>query len=193
MTAGSSRFGARLGHWGRMAVAGLAAMFFASACGQDAADLVPAPSAMATAPSASSSFSSGSNFRPLGGPRAPATSGCTRPADYWQGHPAAWWHRELQMGATTYSKEEQLGILDQPAADNGLVGIGQQLIATRLNLAAGVPATGLEAVLEQAERLIGPQVIPPRGEDFRPATDTATIVEALADFNAGRVGPGACK
>ena len=66
-------------------------------------------------------------------------------------------------------------------------------IAARLNLAAGVPATGLEAVLEQAERLIGPQVIPPRGEDWRPATDTATVAEALADFNAGRVGPGACR
>ena len=191
MSAGSSRFGARLGHWGRMAVAGLAAMFFASACGQDAADLVPA--AVTTAPASSSSVTWGSNFRPLSGARAPAATGCTRPADYWQNHPAAWWHRELQMGSTTYSKEEQLGILEQPAVDNGLVGMGQQLIAARLNLAAGVPATGLEAILEQAERLIGPQVIPPRGEDWRPATDTATIVEPLAAFNDGRTGPGACR
>jgi hypothetical protein len=97
------------------------------------------------------------------------------------------------MGATTYSKEEQLGILEQPAADNGLVGMGKQLIAARLNLAAGVPGTGLEASLNQADILIGAQVIPPRGKDWRPAADTVAIAETLAAFNDGRVGPGACR
>lgn len=193
MSAEAGRFGAvmtQLGQWRRMAVTGLAALFFASACGQDGADLT------ARAPAAStvnSGLAPSSTFRPLGGPRAPSASACTRAAGYWQDHPAAWWHRELQMGLTTYSKEEQLGILERSAADNGLIGLGQQLIAARLNIAAGVPATGLDAILDQADGLIGPQVIPPRGDGWLPAADMAMVVETLSSFNEGRTGPGACK
>jgi hypothetical protein len=194
MNAEAGKFGAVMtqpGQWRRMAVAGLAALFFASACGQDGADLTTrAPTATATV---NSGLAPSSTFRPLGGPRAPSGSACTRAAGYWQDHPAAWWHRELQMGLTTYSKEEQLGILERSAADNGLIGLGQQLIAARLNIAAGVPATGLDAILEQADRLIGPQVIPPRGDGWLPAADMATVVETLSAFNEGRTGPGACK
>jgi hypothetical protein len=173
-----------------MAVAGLAALFFASACGQDGADLTAAAPAAATV---NSGLAPSSTFRPLGGPRAPSSSACTRAAGYWQDHPAAWWHRELQMGLTTYSKEEQLGILEHAAADNGLVGMGQQLIAARLNIAAGAPGTGLDVILQQADSLIGTRVIPPRGDGWLPAADMAMVVETLAAFNEGRTGPGACK
>jgi hypothetical protein len=192
------RFGARLGQWRRMALMGLAAMFFASGCGQlaeldgDGRDLATAPPASA-AVSTGSGLAPTSTFRPLGGGRAPSTSDCTRPANYWHSHPASWWHRELQMGSTTYSKEEQLGILERAATDNGLVGVGQQLIAARLNIAAGVAPTGLDTVLAQADILIGPQIIPPRGDGWRPAADTVTIAETLAAFNEGRTGPGACR
>ncbi len=193
------RFGARLGQWRRMALTGLAAMFFASGCGQlaelddDGRDPATAPSASAAAVSTGSGLAPTSTFRPLGGGRARSGSACTRPANYWHSHPASWWHRELQMGSTTYSKEEQLGILERAATDNGLVGVGQQLIAARLNIAAGVVPTGLETVLDQADVLIGPQIIPPRGDGWRAPTDTATIAETLAAFNEGHTGPGACR
>lgn len=190
MTGAAGRFGAVLGQWRRMAVAGLAALFFASACGQDGADPA-APAPLATTGNAG--LSPSPSFRPLGGPRASSASACTRTVSYWQDHPAAWWHRELQMGSTTYSKEEQLGILQRASADNGLVRMGQQLIAARLNIAAGAAGAGLEATLDQADQLIGAQVIPPRGDGWRAAEDTAAAVETLAAFNEGRTGPGACR
>jgi hypothetical protein len=193
MSGASGRFGAVLGRWRLMAVAGLAALFFASACGQgDGADLAAAPAPTATAPSASG-LAPSATFRPLGGARAASASACTRAAGYWQDHPAAWWHRELQMGLTTYSKEEQLGILEREMAGNGLIAMGQQLIAARLNIAAGASAAGLEATFDQADGLIGDQVIPPRGDGWRAAAETTAVVETLAAFNDGRTGPGACK
>ena len=163
MSAAAGRFGAvmtQLGQWRRMAVAGLAALFFASACGQDGADLTT------TAPTATSTGHSGlapsSTFRPLGGPRAPSASACTRAAGYWQDHPAAWWHRELQMGVTTYSKEEQLGILEPiggrqrpgragPAAD-------RRAPEHRRRCAGHGPGRDRSS---RPTCLIGPQVIPP--------------------------------
>jgi hypothetical protein len=140
-------FGTRPGQWRRMVLTGLAAVFFASGCGQlaelddDGRDLTTAPSPRAAAVVDRLRPGAPSSFHPLGGGRPPSTSACTRPASYWYSHPASWWHRELQMGATTYSKEEQLGILERAATDNGLVGVGQQLIAARLNIAAGVAPT----------------------------------------------------
>jgi hypothetical protein len=197
MSGASGRFGAVLGQWRQMAVAGLAALFFASACGQqgpldDGADLTAAPAPTATAP-ATSGLAPSATFRPLGGSRAASPSACTRAAGYWQDHPAAWWHRELQMGLTTYSKEEQLGILQREMAGNGLIAMGQQLIAARLNIAAGASAAGLEATFDQADGLIGDHVIPPRGDGWRAAAETAAVVETLAAFNDGRTGPGPCK
>jgi hypothetical protein len=194
MRAVAGSFRVWLTRGGRLALAGLAALFFTSGCGQGA-DGQDLGAALPTAPEAAPGvlLTPTSSFRPLGSDRQSIASACTHPAEYWQGHPAAWWHRELQMGATTYSKEEQLGILGRTAADNGLVGMGQQLIAARLNLATGVPDTGIDQLLTQADELIGAQVIPPRGDGWRPPADTAGIVEILAAFNEGRTGPGACK
>jgi hypothetical protein len=56
-----------------------------------------------------------------------------------------------------------------------------------------VAPTGLETVLAQADVLIGPQIIPPRGDGWRAPTDTAAIAETLAAFNEGHTGPGACR
>ena len=44
------------------------------------------------------------------------------------------------MGPTTYSKEEQLGILERPLWTTAWSALGQQLIAARLNIAAGASA-----------------------------------------------------
>jgi hypothetical protein len=171
---------------------GLAALWFGAGCGAERLDSPP-PAAAASPPvAATSGGSSGSIFRPLGDGRGAVANACTRTASYWQQHPTAWWHRELQMGQTTYSKEEQLGILERGDEDNGLVTLGQQLIAARLNIDAGVSPEGLEETLARADQLIGVRVIPPRGEDWLDRADADTAAAVLGAFNAGQVGPGAC-
>jgi hypothetical protein len=132
-------------------------------------------------------------FRPISEPAPSVLGACTMDLAYWKTHPGSWRHRELQMGQITYSKEEQLSILEQPGSDNGLVDLAHQVIAARLNIAAGASAEGLQNVLAEADVLIGLEVLPPRGAGWRAPDDTRPARDTLAAFNEGRVGPGHCQ
>jgi hypothetical protein len=121
-----------------------------------------------------------------------AGDGCTRQAIYWRDNVAAWRHLELRMGGTFYAQEEQMDILGTKPRGNGLISLSQQLIAAKLNVSAGATPAGMAATFAAADALIGQQVVPPRGEGFRPPIETVQVTEALLAFNEGRVGPGDC-
>ena len=68
------------------------------------------------------------------------------------------------LGTVNYNQAELLLILDQPTQGNGLVSLAHQLIAAKLNAAAGtsVPASVATAIAN-ADTLIGGLVVPPVG------------------------------
>jgi hypothetical protein len=125
-------------------------------------------------------------------PVAVARAGCTHDALYWRENATAWRHYELRMGGTYYAQEEQMDILRTRPNGNGLISLSQQLIAAKLNVAAGATDEGMERTFAGADTLIGPLVVPPRGAGFRAPIDTVQVTQELIAFNEGSIGPGAC-
>jgi hypothetical protein len=128
-----------------------------------------------------------------GGSGGSSGEGCTLTQGYWKNHASAWPVAELTLGQTTYTKAELLAILRMEVAGNGLVSMSHQLIAARLNIAAGASAAGIQATLDEADALIGALVVPPRGTGSLPTEKTSALNDALTAFNEGRVGPGHCE
>jgi hypothetical protein len=98
----------------------------------------------------------------------------------------------LTLGARKYTPEELLAILNTPAAGNGLIALAHQLIATKLNLAAGADPTAIAGDVATADALIGSLVVPPIGSDSLKPTITSGLTTALANYNEGATGPGHC-
>jgi cysteine-rich repeat protein len=98
----------------------------------------------------------------------------------------------LELGSVAYTKDELLAIFATPVRGNGLVSLAHQLIAAKLNVAAGADDAEIAAAIAEADALIGGRVVPPVG-DGRLAPDQASaLVEELDAFNNGRLG-GACE
>ncbi len=114
---------------------------------------------------------------------------CTLTQGYWKNHPDAWPVDSLTLGTVTYSKADLLVILTTPVKGNGLVQLAHQLIAAKLNLAAGADDASVEASIDAADDLIGSLVI---GEDSLETADTSELTGKLDAFNNGDVGPGHC-
>ena len=93
-------------------------------------------------------------------------AGCTRTQGYWKNHAEAWPVTTLQLGTTTYTAEQLLSILNTPAQGNALLILAHQLIAAKLNVAAGADPTALGTAITDADTLIGSLVIPPVGAGF---------------------------
>jgi cysteine-rich repeat protein len=117
---------------------------------------------------------------------------CTLTQGYWKNHADAWPVDSLKLGTVTYSRLELVAILKTPVKGNGLVQLAHQLIAAKLNLAAGADDAAIAAVIDEADALIGSLVCPPQGEGKLTTHATSSLEAALGDFNEGHVGPGHC-
>jgi cysteine-rich repeat protein len=117
---------------------------------------------------------------------------CTLTQGYWKNHPDAWPVDSLKLGAVTYTKVELIATLKTPVKGNGLIALAHQLIAAKLNVAAGAPDASVKAAIEQSDTLIASLVIPPKGEATIETTTTASLVAKLDAFNNGDIGPGHC-
>lgn len=109
---------------------------------------------------------------------ATAHANCT--LGFWKNHPESWFTTSLMLGDTTYDQEELLAIFNQPVDGNGLVALAHQLIAAKLNVAAGadpIPAIG------DADVLIGALVVPPVGAGYLPTSETSPLVMELDAYN----------
>ena len=116
---------------------------------------------------------------------------CTLTQGYWKNHPDAWPVQSLELGSRTYSKAEALSILGRPVAGNGLLSLSHQLIASKLNVASGA-SNAVSTAISDADALIGSKVVPPVGSDSVSTASTASLVQALDDYNTGKTGPGHC-
>lgn len=128
---------------------------------------------------------------------------CTLTQGYWKTHGPVgcvegnntntWATTSLTLGNHVYTDAELCSILNQPAAGNGLLTLAHQLIAAKLNIAAGADGSSVSAAIAAADALIGDLVIPPVGTDSLSTAATASLVTTLTNFNEGTTGPGHCQ
>ncbi len=123
---------------------------------------------------------------------APAQlQGCTRTQGFWKNKPEEWPVNNLTLGTVNYTKAQLLSILQQQVEGNGLISLSHQLIATKLNDAAGttVPASVAIAVVD-ADEMIGGRVVPPVGSGSLSTNATSSLTSILDTYNNGDT-PGA--
>jgi cysteine-rich repeat protein len=126
------------------------------------------------------------------GSNSSADDDCTLTQGYWKNHPDAWPVSSLKLGSVTYSKDELIAIFKTPVKGNGLISLAHQLIAAKLNIAAGASDVSIKASISAADSLIGSLVCPPKGDGKLSTSATSSLVGKLDAFNSGDVGPGHC-
>ena len=99
---------------------------------------------------------------------------------------------ELQLGNVTYDQQQLLDILHEPVRGNGLLILAHQLIAAKLNIAAGADPSCIEETIAEADALIGDLVIPPVGDGYLSPRAAAHLAGILGDFNEGDMCAPAC-
>jgi len=75
---------------------------------------------------------------------------------------------------------------------DGLLALAHQLIAAKLNVAAGADGSAVATTITAADALVAGLVVPPVGDGSLDPGVTATYTATLAAFNEGAIGPGAC-
>jgi hypothetical protein len=121
-----------------------------------------------------------------------APRNCTYTQGYWKNHTEVWPVGSLQLGNVVYSAAQLLAIFNQPAQGNGLIILAHQLIAAKLNIAAGADPSAASAAITAADAMVGNLVVPPvGGGSLTPASVNGTS-HTLDNYNNGLVGPGHC-
>jgi hypothetical protein len=131
-------------------------------------------------------------------------SSCTLTQGYWKTHGAVptgnneyvWPDtikvNGLQLGNVSYTAADLLSILNKPAGGNGLIALAHQLIAAKLNVAAGADPTTVAADIATADALIANLIVPPLGSGYLAPSLTSGLVTVLTNYNEGATGPGHC-
>jgi len=139
-------------------------------------------------PSGGSGFMPSSSFGPTHHASTKASvplTDCVFTQGYWKNHPEVWPISSVKLGNVIYSKAQLLLIFDTPAAGNGLISLAHQLIAAKLNIAAGAiaPSSVLGAI-STADALIANKIVPPIGSGFLSPQTTSHLTDDIEEFNA---------
>lgn len=118
------------------------------------------------------------------------TTGCTYTQGFWKNKPGQWPVQSLTLGTVNYTKAQLITIFRTPVRGNGLVSLSHQLIAAKLNQAAGttVPA-GVASAIAAADSLIGNLVVPSIGNGYLSPDATSSLNNTLDAYNNG-LAPG---
>ena len=117
---------------------------------------------------------------------------CIRTQGYWKNHEEEWPTTQLVLGNTIYDQAQLLSIFNLPVGGNGLVSLAHQLIAAKLNIAAGGDAEIVIQAILDADDLIGDLVVPPVGAGHLDPAVASPLVDEIDDWNNGRTGSGSC-
>ena len=96
-------------------------------------------------------------FTPTPTPTSTPSGVCPLTQGYWKNHPNAWPVNSLMLGSQTYTKAELLNILNTPVGGDASLNLAHQLIAAKLNIAAGsdpTPVSSTSPIATSAERPI---------------------------------------
>ena len=117
--------------------------------------------------------------------RVPPDPACVRTQGYWKNHEASWPLASVTLGARVYTKAAALTLLRTAPRGNATIILAHQLIAAKLNVAAGANSRRADERVFAADELltrtpVGSQVT---GEIARIMT---ALAEELTAFNEGR-------
>jgi hypothetical protein len=119
---------------------------------------------------------------------------CVHSQGYWKNHPSAWPVSSVRLGSIIYTKTQALAILNQPAVGNGLVSLAHQLIAAKLNVAAGaVPGTLIAGAISTSDAIIGSKIVPPIGAGYLAPSTTSHLTDDLEEFNTDEMDHHDCQ
>ena len=120
---------------------------------------------------------------------------CTRTQGYWKAHPDQWPADHLLLGSQEYAQDELIAILEAPSVRDASLILARQLIAAKLNLAAGADGSQIESAIGAADSWLAgfpgkiPYAVPPSSEEGQQAV---ALGDELAQYNEGVIGPGSC-
>lgn len=119
---------------------------------------------------------------------------CVHTQGYWKNHPAAWPVSTVKLGLIIYTKPQLLDIFNQPAEGNGLISLAHQLIAAKLNVAAGAVAPSIIlGAISTADALIGTKVVPPIGTGYIEPSVSSHLTDDLEEFNSSETDHHDCQ
>jgi cysteine-rich repeat protein len=118
---------------------------------------------------------------------------CTQGQGFWRYHANSWPVQSVQLGTVVYTKQQALDVLAMPVNGNGLTSLEHQMIAAKLNIAAGAVGDTVAAQIAQGDALIGSAIGPPYGKATLSSSAVKAVVDALNAFNVGDIGPGRCE
>ena len=130
-------------------------------------------------------------------PPPPAITGCTLTQGYWKNHEEEW-SGPLTLGTgplSSYTEVQLLSIFRQPVRGNGLISLAHQLIAAKLNIAAGASVpTNVRNAINAADALIGGNLVGGSGGGYLSPDLTSMLTAILDQYNNGnaRGGPQHC-
>ncbi|HKZ47453.1 MAG TPA: SBBP repeat-containing protein [Thermoplasmata archaeon] len=115
-----------------------------------------------------------------------------RTQGYWKNHPAAWPVPSLTLGTTTYTQAQLLVLLGTPTKGDASLILAHQLIAAKLNVAAGSNPAAAASAISNADSLLAaysgslPYRVKPSGSAGQQMVAAASVLD---DYNNGRLNP----
>ncbi len=79
---------------------------------------------------------------------------CPKSQGYWKNHEEAWPVLSLQLGNETYTQQELLDLLNTPVKGDKSISLAYQLIAAKLNIAAGAPSGPADGPIADADAIL---------------------------------------
>jgi len=117
---------------------------------------------------------------------------CAFTQGYWKNHPESWPVTSLMLGSTSYTQAELLRIFGLSVQGNGLVSLAHQLIAAKLNVAAGADDGDIADDIAAADQMIGSLIVPPIGAGHLSTSQTSALNDALDGFNNSKLSGADC-
>jgi hypothetical protein len=120
----------------------------------------------------------------------PPTTQCPHGQGYWKNHSTAWPVTSLTLGSQTYSQTELLKLLSSPTTGDASLTLARQLIAAKLNIAAGVSGQPVATTVADADQRLSaftgklPYQVKPSSSAGKALVKAA---DTLEDFNEGEL------
>ena len=117
---------------------------------------------------------------------------CPLTQGYWANHPENWAANSLMLGTQFYTQAELLALMPGGGGDASTI-LAVQMIATKLNIAAGADPASISAALLTADSLLGqftgklPYNVAPSSSEGQAMINIAGLLDS---FNNGDLTPG---
>lgn len=117
----------------------------------------------------------------------PGGDPCPRSQGYWRNNPDEWPVDSLTLGQVQYNSEQLMALFKRPPSGDASMILAHQLIAAKLNVAAGSDAEPIQSTIAAADALLSgslPLGVKPSSPTGRQMTELASVLDA---YNNGKL------